>query len=316
MDSIFHHVIMPAYPNTIVVALHGPGSHFNTYQGDSARKYFHALYEPSGFIDGLGYDVPYFFIIDSVASRYIHSADAPVQIEVNSKTWNPGTRMIDMSLTMTNIGVNDISGLYQINVIVTEDNIKETHRTMHGCSTPDVPGLPFRNNYFNSWVTRKMVYWSRGDSLIGPQWYSQQSITRSCTFSIDTGWVPENCNIIVMVFKNADSLYKAPVQQAFRQSLTGGAGAGEPKALQDAVIRIYPNPAQGITNIHFSTDGSGVCKLSLYDMSGHEIAILVDGILNKGIYNVELNSGNYPPGNYICILQSPSGKYQYKFIIR
>jgi len=40
MDSLFIHKIMPAFPPTIIVAFHRPGSHFNFYQGNKVIRDF------------------------------------------------------------------------------------------------------------------------------------------------------------------------------------------------------------------------------------------------------------------------------------
>jgi hypothetical protein len=149
MDSIINARVTPEFPNTIVLALHGPGSVFWNYRGDSASKYFLERYEPSGFIDGLGFDVSYSHVRDSLASRYARSPEAPVKVEFLDKEWDALNRTVKLQIKATNVG-NDLPGEYWFNVVVTEGNIKQQHRTQQGCAKPDVGGgLPFRENYFN-----------------------------------------------------------------------------------------------------------------------------------------------------------------------
>ena len=315
MDSILGRIVLPQFPQTVVVALHGPGSKFNTYRGDSARNYFNAEYEPSGFIDGLGYDVQHTKIADSLTRRYAHSAEAPVKIQIQSKSWNPATRKVDFTVNMTNVGA-DMAGLYRFNVIVTEDNIKWPHWTNTGCAKPDDPsGMPIRNDFFNNWVTREMVYYANGDFLTGPLWPSQQTLTRTCSFSVDTAWVPQNCNFVVVVYRNADSLYKANVQQVIRQSVTNGIGITERKSAKEQILSVYPNPSNGLTNIHFSVESEAVCNLSVFDLNGREVENLIHGIVKPGLYNVETDSEKYSSGVYIVILRTPSGPVQTRFVI-
>jgi hypothetical protein len=273
------------------------------------------MYEPSGFIDGLGYDVQHTSIADSLTKRYAHSPEAPVKIQIQTKTWNPAARKVDFTMNMTNLGA-DMAGSYRINVIVTENNIKFTHRVETGCAKADDPsGLPFRNDYFNSWVTREMVYYAKGDFLAGPVWPSQQTLTRSCSFSVDTAWVPQNCNFVVVIYHDADSLYKANVQQAIIQSVTNGIGITETKPAKEQILSVYPNPSDGLTNIHFSVESEAVCNLSVYDLNGREVENLVHGIVKPGFYNVETDSYKYSSGVYIVILQTPSGPVQTRFVI-
>lgn len=314
MDSILHNSLLPLFPNTVIVALHGIGSGFNQYQGDSARNYFHAQYEPSGFIDGLGRDCPYLEITDSAASRYASSPEAPVEIYIGSKAWDDQTRQVSLSVTFTNTG-NEMPGTYRYNIIVTEDHIKHVHRTMTGCSTPDVQGLPFRNEYFNDWVTRTMVLWSNGDSLIGPSWPAGGQVTRTCTFDIDTAWIPQNSNIVVTVYKHADSLYKAPVQQAIRQSVTGGMGSGEENPSEDGIQTVFPNPASGMAYLHIAVKQEGFCNVSLYDERGKMVQSLVEGIVRPGFYNIEIPLDMLPAGIYLAVMTTPSIKISRKMLI-
>ena len=317
MDSIYSNRVLPEWPRTIVVAIHSTmyNSYFNKYQGDSVFRTFHAQYEPSGFIDGLGYDTPHFLIADSVAHRYAASPEAPVKIEIESKTWDPVTRKVNLALKATNLAA-EMQGPFWFNVIITESHIKHSHRTYTGCSTPDQQGLPFKNNYFNNWVTRKMEYWSKGDSLIGPAWASQQAVTRTCNVAIDSAWIPENCNIVVLIYKKADSLYKSPIQQAIRQSLTGGVGIIETMPSSDKILLIHPNPSKGLTNIHFSVVTGGNCILRIYNPAGKVVETLIDHRVNPGLYNAELDTRSFPAGVYLCVLKTTAGKSIHKLIIQ
>jgi hypothetical protein len=173
-----------------------------------------------------------------------------------------------------------------------------------------------RENYFNYWVVRKMEYWSNGDSLIGPNWLAQQSVTRTCSVALDTAWIPENCNLVVTVYKKADSLYKSNIQQAIRQSVTGGVGIIESKPVADGIRLIWPNPSEGLTNIHLAVGSAGRCTLSVYNMAGKPVVTLMDHQVSPGLYNVELETRSYPAGVYVCVLTTPSGQTRQELIIR
>jgi len=316
MDSLFERIILPEFPRTIIVALHGMGSGFNTYQGDSARNYFRASYEPSGFIDGLGYDVDYTAISDSLTQRYARFSEAPVNIHLLSKSWDPNTRQVNFSMDITNLGT-ELPGLYKINVIVTENNIYHVHRTAEGCSTPDNPyGLPFRENYYNHWVARSFVYYSFGDSLIGPSWPAQHTISRSCSFNIDTAWAPQNCNFVAIVYRNADSLYKANVQQAIIQSVTNGIGVPESQPNCETILDIFPNPSMGPANIHLHIATAGFYRLSVFDIHGNEVENLIGENLNPGTLTLKTGFRKYSPALYVAVLTTPWGAITEKFIIR
>ena len=107
MDSIIRNGVLAKYPNTLVIALHSPtsmgGSYFWKYQGSEIYNEFHSLRDPDGYIDGQGHDVLYKDVADSIGKRLQDSPESPVMIEVLRKTWNPATRVVDMSTRITNI---------------------------------------------------------------------------------------------------------------------------------------------------------------------------------------------------------------------
>jgi hypothetical protein len=77
----------------------------------------------------------------------------------------------------------------------------------------------------------------------------------------------------------------------------------------------YPNPFNPITKIKFSISPSssplirgarGVVyiKITIYDILGSEVAILVNEQLTSAVYEVEWNAADYPSGIYFYTLQT------------
>jgi hypothetical protein len=60
----------------------------------------------------------------------------------------------------------------------------------------------------------------------------------------------------------------------------------------------YPNPFNPITNIKFSIPKAGSVKLVVFDISGREVAKLVNEQLSAGIYNFDLNTSHLSSGVY------------------
>jgi len=166
------------------------------------------------------------------------------------------------------------------------------------------------------WVTRDVVFSVAGDSLTGPSWPGQQVLTKTCSFHVDTAWIAENCNFVVMAYLNADSIYKAHVQQVVLQSVTHSLGIAETTPARDGILNVFPNPTQGQSNIHISLSTEGSCRLSIFDINGREVENLLDGRMKPGLYNVEINTREYLPGTYIAILTSSSGKTQARFVVK
>jgi hypothetical protein len=60
----------------------------------------------------------------------------------------------------------------------------------------------------------------------------------------------------------------------------------------------YPNPFNPATNIEFSIPRTSSVKLTVYDITGKEIAVLVNKNLAAGTYRVDLDGGNFTSGVY------------------
>lgn len=60
----------------------------------------------------------------------------------------------------------------------------------------------------------------------------------------------------------------------------------------------YPNPFNPATNIKFDIPRRSNVKISIYDILGKEISVLVDEELNQGTFEVNWDASNFPSGVY------------------
>ena len=60
----------------------------------------------------------------------------------------------------------------------------------------------------------------------------------------------------------------------------------------------YPNPFNPVTNVRIQMPKGGFVKLTVFDITGKEIAILVNEELNAGTYNVDFDGSNLASGTY------------------
>jgi len=70
------------------------------------------------------------------------------------------------------------------------------------------------------------------------------------------------------------------------------------------ITRIYPNPFNSTTRITYSLSRYGHTTLCIYNLSGREVARLVDSELETGTYSVEVNAIDLPSGLYFARLSS------------
>lgn len=69
------------------------------------------------------------------------------------------------------------------------------------------------------------------------------------------------------------------------------------------LLQNYPNPFNPETNIAFDIPVSGFVKLSVFDITGKEVAALVKDQLLPGSYEYSWNASNYPSGVYFYKLE-------------
>jgi hypothetical protein len=77
----------------------------------------------------------------------------------------------------------------------------------------------------------------------------------------------------------------------------------------------YPNPFNPSTKIRFQLEKSGDVRLSVYDLTGREIAVLINGHRNAGEYQVEFNGENLSSGVYLYRLVSEDQSYVRKMML-
>ena len=65
-----------------------------------------------------------------------------------------------------------------------------------------------------------------------------------------------------------------------------------------ALSQNYPNPFNPSTTINFDIPKDGKVSLRLYDMSGKEVATLVNEYKTAGYYSVTFNAANLSSGVY------------------
>lgn len=81
----------------------------------------------------------------------------------------------------------------------------------------------------------------------------------------------------------------------------------------------HPNPFNPETIIEFTVGTQNLVsvpvKLSVYDMLGREVAVLVDGVVQAGRHQVRFQANSLPSGVYMYILKHPHGMLTNKMIL-
>jgi hypothetical protein len=86
---------------------------------------------------------------------------------------------------------------------------------------------------------------------------------------------------------------------------------------QFALMSIAPNPAEShLVNIRYSIGFECDADVQLYDLAGREVARLVYGPHQSGVYEARFDSTQMPAGEYLCVLSAAGQKFTAKLVIK
>jgi len=139
----------------------------------------------------------------------------------------------------------------------------------------------------------------------GLNWFQQNTgITDPLTdiefINLNTGWVC-GFNGRIMKTTNGGSTWINPINSEIPTDFY--------------LYQNYPNPFNPNTNIKFSIKESGLISLKIYDNLGKEISTLVNGKLDRGVYEVNWDGTNFPSGIYYSVLKTESRMFSNKMIL-
>ncbi len=77
-------------------------------------------------------------------------------------------------------------------------------------------------------------------------------------------------------------------------------------AIKTELSQNYPNPFNPSTSIRFTLRTSHIARLTVYDMLGREVAVLVDGVMSAGSHQVSFDGSGLASGIYLVRLTSGS----------
>jgi len=84
---------------------------------------------------------------------------------------------------------------------------------------------------------------------------------------------------------------------------------GKPSSFE--LSQNYPNPFNPSTKINFQISSDSKVELKVFDISGKEVAVLVNDVRQADYYTVDFNASGLPSGIYFARLnvQSESGAF-------
>lgn len=88
----------------------------------------------------------------------------------------------------------------------------------------------------------------------------------------------------------------------YDQGLRAGDEPGETSISQFSILNCFPNPFNPSTNISFQLQTTGKVNLTIFDITGREVAMLVDGMKPTGSHQVTFDASTLSSGIYFARL--------------
>jgi hypothetical protein len=141
-----------------------------------------------------------------------------------------------------------------------------------------------------------------GDSVLIRVDYIGIGITRSVVEFIDT-------LLFISHFSRPGGIeYNYPFQRQLGVSgyvtVYGDADDNPLVPLNTHLLQNYPNPFNPKTEIKYGVNRRELIRISIYDILGNEIAVLVNEEKLPGFYTVDFNAHHFPSGIYFCRLSA------------
>lgn len=294
--------ILAVYPNTIVIAYHGGTDPWQYFNGYSIRTMLGFEAYPTGIFDRrnhpgnnnieyITYDVWSIF----AAARYTSSPNTLINISVSSSSYDPVTR--SLSVTFNATALQNLPDQYKVVYVLTEDNVVYPQNFYSGCGTPG-----YHNDYVHKWIARTVANNPNGENVNTGTWNANQTISKTVATTIDNQWIPENCTMNVIIYKdNPQGLYVSEVGQSISKKVSELVGISQTGTqLPDAysLSQNYPNPFNPVTYIKFSLSKDSYVSLRIYNSMGQVVGIYADGFMKAGSYNAEIDGSELSSGVY------------------
>ena len=124
-------------------------------------------------------------------------------------------------------------------------------------------------------------------------------------------WPSGNVQVLTNVTPNQIMTITEPDEL----TVVGVEDEGEPLLSSYALQQNYPNPFNPVTTIRYNLELSSKVELIVYDISGREVARLVDSNISAGEHSVEWDASEIASGLYIYQLKTDSYSETKKMIL-
>ena len=253
---------------------------------------------------------------------------APKGVLTNGATWDPTTRLLNVSVSTEMLQAT--TGSYKVACVLTEDGVTGTgsgynQSNAYAGGNNGVMGgfesLP------NPVPAAQMVY-DHVARAIAPSFMGQTGViaastavgdnyTANFSFTLPTTWDETQMHIVGLLIDpqgKIDNAGYTTIDQAVANGYVG---------LQESISAVYleqmltvaPNPATDFTNITLHIPNDAQVSVRILDAKGGILQARQFGSL-QGDFEIGLNTSNYAPGLYIVEMEMNGQRTQKKLVIR
>lgn len=81
------------------------------------------------------------------------------------------------------------------------------------------------------------------------------------------------------------------------------------------LIQNYPNPFNPVTHINYTIEKNSLVRISVYDLLGREIVVLVNEVKNPGTYSIIFDASEFASGMYIYKMEADKYEASKKMVL-
>ncbi|RYD55309.1 MAG: Omp28-related outer membrane protein [Sphingobacteriales bacterium] len=236
----------------------------------------------------------------------------------------------EITVTVSAKALKDVTGKYNLNVFITEDNVSggatydqscfsdyndDATHPMYKKATTTKNGTPYIQGYQHMHVLRTMLGGAWGTKgVIKDAAKKGDSASKTFTFVIPTTWKAKDLKLIgVVQEENSDPLKRSfnnAVQAKFYNWSTDVTDVAAVSSMT-----IYPNPATNMINVSASLATAGKTSVSIMNAIG-QVVYQRDVTTNGLTYAQNISLDNFSKGVYILTINNDGVKSAQRFIVK
>jgi hypothetical protein len=246
---------------------------------------------------------------------------SPAEVVFSGFQYDSVTKNFSVNATTNFYG--EASGDFQMDLIITEDSIIDSHQSNYyndGSLDPTSPFVGLGDpipGYAHNKVARDVLY---APSSTIPSSIPSFGGSYSYTFTgtLNSAWDFHHVHYVGMLYRNSSDPDNAQVINCNELGLATASPAFPEK---DFSFSVFPNPTNDFTLINFTLQHSSLIKLRIYDAYGYLRRVLLQDELNSGEHQLEWNGKDdagheLPSGIYFLVSSDGSSSSSVKVIKR